>query len=129
MKIEMTEYEAEMLVQALRETYKENGVEFWELEGPAGEALAQKIDEWNGIKICSRLGGKALVSQSLLCWYFSHLISRQVGSIKTPKKAASSRENGKKGGRPKTSTMTRAEQQREYQRKRRAAAKEFKPKG
>lgn len=46
-----------------------------------------------------------------------------VGAVKTPKKAASSRENGKKGGRPKTSPLTRQEQQREYQRKRRAAAK------
>ena len=26
---------------------------------------------------------------------------RRIGSIKTPKKAAASRENGKKGGRPK----------------------------
>lgn len=46
-----------------------------------------------------------------------------LGKIKTPKKAESSRTNGRRGGRPKSSTLTRAEQQREYQRKRRAAAK------
>lgn len=80
MKIEMSEYEAEILTKILREAYKENGVEVWELEGPDGEALAQKIDDWNDMKICSRIDGKALVSQSLLCWYFSSLISSQVGA-------------------------------------------------
>jgi hypothetical protein len=47
----------------------------------------------------------------------------EVGRVRTEKKAMSSKENGRKGGRPKTSPLTRQEQQREYQRKRRAAAK------
>ena len=51
------------------------------------------------------------------------VLAAMVGSAKTPKKAASSKENGRKGGRPKTSPLTRQEQQREYQRKRRTAAK------
>lgn len=76
--IEITRYEAEMLAKVLREAYKENGVDLWELEGSDGEALAQKIDNWNGIKICSRMDGKALASQSLLCWYFAHLINDQL---------------------------------------------------
>ncbi len=46
-----------------------------------------------------------------------------LGRVRTEKKAASSKQNGKKGGRPKTSPLSRQEQQREYQRKRRAAAK------
>lgn len=76
MVIELTAYEAQMLTQILREVYKQNGVETWELEGSEGEALAQKIDTWSGLT-CTRVDGKAMVSQSLLCWYFSHLISNQ----------------------------------------------------
>ena len=78
MKIEMTEYEAEMLTKALREVYKENGVGFWELEGPDGEALARKIAEWRQRECDRRSDGTALVSQSLLCWYFAHLINNQI---------------------------------------------------
>lgn len=51
------------------------------------------------------------------------ILAATIGSIKTPKKAASSKQNGEKGGRPKTSPLTRQEQQLEYQRRRRAAAK------
>lgn len=80
MKIEMSEYEAELLTNALREVYKENGVEFWELEGPEGAAVARDIDDWNGAQICHRANGKILVRQSTLCWYFSHLIRNQVGA-------------------------------------------------
>ncbi len=79
MKLEMTEYEAEMLAKALREVYKEDGVEFWDLEGPNGEALANKINKWSKANLCRLSDGTLVVSQSLLCWYFSNLISRQVG--------------------------------------------------
>lgn len=78
MKIEMSEYEAELLTNALREVYKDNGVSFWELKGLDGEVLAFKITKWSHFNLARRVDGVILVSQSFLCWYFSHLINEQL---------------------------------------------------
>jgi len=76
-KIELSEYEVDMLVNALREVYKQNGVEFWELIGEEGECFANKIDEWAGWPACERRVSGTFVDQPTLCLYFACLICDQ----------------------------------------------------
>lgn len=79
-KIELSEYEVDMLVNTLCEVYKENGVEFRELIGAEGECLASKIDEWAGWPICQRRVSGTFVDQPTLCMYFASLIRNQFKS-------------------------------------------------
>lgn len=69
-----------------------------------------------------------MVEEAQRCYESLSQAAQRLGSARSEKKTAAARENAKRAGRPKTSPLTRREQQRESARKRRAKNKRLTPK-